>query len=139
MDLIGGGFADPASADGAIEDTSPADLTLALGRFPWSLSQVDSAVAAPERLLEVRDQARRIDVRQAARREVRARRPHLVRPHLVHLVCLRRRVHPARVAFLALDPKGRVGAACSKRTSFPYAVGRKGKVELLEAKEVGME
>src|SRR4051812_46192471 len=46
MDLIGGAFADPGHPDGTIEDSSPADLTLQLGRFPWSLSQVDAAVAA---------------------------------------------------------------------------------------------
>jgi len=46
MDLIGGTFADPRHADGAIEDTSPADLAQILGHFPWALSQVDAAVAA---------------------------------------------------------------------------------------------
>jgi N4-(beta-N-acetylglucosaminyl)-L-asparaginase len=51
----------------------------------------------------------------------------------------RRGVHPARVAFLALDPKGRFGAAATKGTGFKYAVGRKGKTELLEAKELGAE
>ncbi len=54
-------------------------------------------------------------------------------------VALRRGKHLARVAFLALDPKGRFGAACTKGTAFPFAVGRKGKVELLEAKELGLE
>jgi isoaspartyl peptidase/L-asparaginase-like protein (Ntn-hydrolase superfamily) len=49
----------------------------------------------------------------------------------------RRGVHPARVAFLALDPKGRVGAACTKGSDFKYAVGRNGKTELLQAKELG--
>lgn len=49
----------------------------------------------------------------------------------------RRGVHPARVAFLALDPKGNVGAACTEKTDFKYAVGRGAKVELLQAKEVG--
>jgi isoaspartyl peptidase/L-asparaginase-like protein (Ntn-hydrolase superfamily) len=49
----------------------------------------------------------------------------------------RRGVHPARVAFLALDPKGNVGAACTEKTDFKYAVGRGEKVELLQAKEVG--
>jgi succinylglutamic semialdehyde dehydrogenase len=46
MDLIGGTFADPRHADGAIEDTSPADLAQILGHFSWALSQVDAAVAA---------------------------------------------------------------------------------------------
>lgn len=49
----------------------------------------------------------------------------------------RRGVHPARVAFLALDPKGNVGAACTETTDFKYAVGRGAKVELLQAKEIG--
>jgi isoaspartyl peptidase/L-asparaginase-like protein (Ntn-hydrolase superfamily) len=49
----------------------------------------------------------------------------------------RRGVHPARVAFLALDPKGNVGAACTEKTNFKYAVGRGEKVELLPAKEIG--
>lgn len=49
----------------------------------------------------------------------------------------RRGVHPARVAFLALDTAGNVGAACTERTGFKYAVGRGDKVELLTAKEIG--
>lgn len=49
----------------------------------------------------------------------------------------RRGVHPARVAFLALDPKGGVGAACTEKADFKYAVGRGDKVELLQAKEIG--
>jgi isoaspartyl peptidase/L-asparaginase-like protein (Ntn-hydrolase superfamily) len=49
----------------------------------------------------------------------------------------RRGVHPARVAFLALDTKGNVGAACTEKTGFKYAVGRGNKVELLPAKEIG--
>ena len=49
----------------------------------------------------------------------------------------RRGVHPARVAFLALDPKGNVGAAGTEKADFKYAVGRGDKVELLQAKEVG--
>jgi hypothetical protein len=48
-------------------------------------------------------------------------------------VFIRRRV------VLALDPKGRVGAAATKGTSFRYAVRRKSKVELLEAREIGTE
>src|SRR5262245_16186208 len=54
----------------------------------------------------------------------------------VNATAVRRRVHPAQVAFLALDPKGRTGAACTKGTGFDYAVGRKGKVEVLRAKEL---
>jgi isoaspartyl peptidase/L-asparaginase-like protein (Ntn-hydrolase superfamily) len=57
----------------------------------------------------------------------------------VNQVAVRRGVHPARVAFLALDPKGGIGAACTARTNFQYAVGRAGKVELLKAPEVGIE
>lgn len=52
---------------------------------------------------------------------------------------VRRGVHAKEVAFLALDPKGRVGAAATKGTRFKYAVGRKGKTELLEAKELAVE
>lgn len=52
---------------------------------------------------------------------------------------VRRGVHPARVAFLALDPKGRIGAACTAQTNFQYAVARPGKVELLKAPEIGVE
>jgi isoaspartyl peptidase/L-asparaginase-like protein (Ntn-hydrolase superfamily) len=45
----------------------------------------------------------------------------------------RRGVHAAEVAFLALDPRGRIGAACTTGTKFEYAVGRGDKVELLKA------
>ena len=55
----------------------------------------------------------------------------------VNDTAVRRGVHPARVAFLALDPKGNPGAACTKMTDFKYAVGRNGKVELIQAKELG--
>ena len=55
----------------------------------------------------------------------------------VNDTAIRRGVHPARVAFLALDPKGRVGAACTAQTNFEYAVARPGKVELLKAPEFG--
>jgi len=51
----------------------------------------------------------------------------------------RRGVHPASVAFLALDPKGNVGAACTARTNFKYAVARGDKSELVTAKEVPPE
>ncbi len=51
----------------------------------------------------------------------------------------RRGVHPAQVAFLALDPKGNVGAACTLKTNFKYAVCRGEKVELLQAKEIPPE
>lgn len=51
----------------------------------------------------------------------------------------RRGVHPAQVAFLALDPKGNVGAACTVRTNFKYAVGRGDKVEMIQAREVAAD
>ena len=51
----------------------------------------------------------------------------------------RRGVHPAAVAFLALDPKGNVGAACTQKANFRYAVGRGEKVEMVQAKEIGPE
>jgi len=54
----------------------------------------------------------------------------------VNEVALRRGVHPAKVAFLALDPKGKTGAACTARTGFEYAVARPGKIELLTAPEI---
>ena len=57
----------------------------------------------------------------------------------VNATAVRRGVHPARVAFLALDPKGRWGAACTPQTEFQYAVARPGKTELLKAKEIGPE
>src|SRR5918911_1403466 len=46
MDLVAGTFCEPSAPDGVIEDRSPADLSLVLGRHPWALAQVDSAVAA---------------------------------------------------------------------------------------------
>jgi N4-(beta-N-acetylglucosaminyl)-L-asparaginase len=49
---------------------------------------------------------------------------------------VRRGQHPAKVAFLALSPKGDVGAACTQTTDFKYAVARGAKVELLQAKEM---
>jgi isoaspartyl peptidase/L-asparaginase-like protein (Ntn-hydrolase superfamily) len=57
----------------------------------------------------------------------------------VNQLALRRGVHPAKVAYLALDAKGHVGAACTAMTDFRYAVARPGKVELLKAKEIGVE
>jgi isoaspartyl peptidase/L-asparaginase-like protein (Ntn-hydrolase superfamily) len=57
----------------------------------------------------------------------------------VNAIAVRRGVHPAEVAFLALDPKGRVGAACTEKTNFTYAVAQPGKVELLKATELGPE
>ena len=57
----------------------------------------------------------------------------------VNALAVRRGVHPAQVAFLALDPKGQVGAACTARSNFQYAVARPGKVELLRAREIGVD
>jgi isoaspartyl peptidase/L-asparaginase-like protein (Ntn-hydrolase superfamily) len=54
----------------------------------------------------------------------------------INAAAVRRGVHPASAAFLALDPKGRIGAACTARTNFQYAVARAGKVELLKAPEI---
>jgi isoaspartyl peptidase/L-asparaginase-like protein (Ntn-hydrolase superfamily) len=57
----------------------------------------------------------------------------------VNAVAGRRGVHAADVAFIALDPKGRVGAACTEKTNLYYAVARPDKVELLKAPELGPE
>src|SRR5262249_41637512 len=56
----------------------------------------------------------------------------------VNSLSVRRGVHVSQVAFLAIDPKGRVGAAATSRAGFKYAVGKKGKTELLEAKEIAI-
>ncbi len=55
----------------------------------------------------------------------------------VNAAAVRRGVHPANCAFLALSPKGEVGAACTLKTNFEYAVNVGGKVELKKAKEIG--
>ncbi len=57
----------------------------------------------------------------------------------VNAVAVRRGVHPAQVAFIALDPKGRVGAACTAMTNFQYAVARPAGVELVKAPEIAPE
>ncbi len=57
----------------------------------------------------------------------------------VNSLAVRRGVHPAQVAFLALDPRGNVGAACTARTNFDYAVARGGKIEVLKARELEAE
>src|SRR6267143_3657421 len=46
MDFIAGSWADPRGPDGVIEDRSPADLSMLLGRHPWAASQADAAVTA---------------------------------------------------------------------------------------------
>lgn len=58
----------------------------------------------------------------------------------VNNLALRRGKHPEAVAFLALDPKGRIGAACTRTPrGFQYAVARPGKIELLTAPAIGPE
>ncbi len=57
----------------------------------------------------------------------------------VHEVAVRRGVHPAHVAFLALDVKGRTGAACTATTNFQYAAATGTKVEMRKARELGAE
>jgi isoaspartyl peptidase/L-asparaginase-like protein (Ntn-hydrolase superfamily) len=54
----------------------------------------------------------------------------------VNDLAVRRGVHPASVAFLAMDAKGGIGGACSEGANFEYAVARPGKVELLKARTV---
>ncbi len=49
---------------------------------------------------------------------------------------VRRGQHPAKVAFLALSPKGEHGAAATQGTNFVYAVARDGTVTLVPAKEL---
>jgi isoaspartyl peptidase/L-asparaginase-like protein (Ntn-hydrolase superfamily) len=57
----------------------------------------------------------------------------------VNAVAVRRGQHPAQVAFLALDPQGRAGAACTRDTNFQYAVAAGNQVQLLRAREIGVE
>jgi isoaspartyl peptidase/L-asparaginase-like protein (Ntn-hydrolase superfamily) len=57
----------------------------------------------------------------------------------VNAVAVRRGVHPASVAFLALDVKGRVGGAVTRGTKFEYAVARPDGVEQVKAKEIDPE
>jgi len=57
----------------------------------------------------------------------------------VNALAVRRGVHPLGVAFLALDPKGRHGAACTIPAKFEYAVAKGGNIELLQAKAIGPE
>lgn len=56
----------------------------------------------------------------------------------VNTTAVRRGVHPARVAFIALDIRGRMGAACTVGTNFQYAVGSN-KTQLLRAREIAVE
>lgn len=58
----------------------------------------------------------------------------------VNALAVRRGVHPAKVAFIALDTKGQIGAACTTGTAFQYAVALEGKKpELLTAPEIAPE
>jgi isoaspartyl peptidase/L-asparaginase-like protein (Ntn-hydrolase superfamily) len=57
----------------------------------------------------------------------------------LNAVAVRRGVHPARVAFLALDLRGRSGAAATTGTAFQYAVASGDRVELLRARELEPE
>jgi len=57
----------------------------------------------------------------------------------VNEVAVRRGVHPAQVAFLALDPRCRTGAACTSRTNFQYALNDGDKIELRKAREIGVD
>jgi isoaspartyl peptidase/L-asparaginase-like protein (Ntn-hydrolase superfamily) len=50
--------------------------------------------------------------------------------------CRRRGSAIAEAAFIALDPTGRTGAACTPGTEFHYAVGRGGNVEVLMGGQV---
>jgi isoaspartyl peptidase/L-asparaginase-like protein (Ntn-hydrolase superfamily) len=59
--------------------------------------------------------------------------------HRLNAAAVRRGVHPAKVAFLALDVRGRVGAACTMQTNFQYAVSKTGAVELLKGREIAPE
>lgn len=51
-------------------------------------------------------------------------------------VAQRRGVKPAQVAFIALDPSGQIGAACTAGTDFHYAVGRGSEIEVKRAVEI---
>ena len=57
----------------------------------------------------------------------------------VNAAAVRRGVHPANCAFLALSPKGEVGAAATLKTNFEFAVNIGGKTEMRKAKEIGPE
>jgi isoaspartyl peptidase/L-asparaginase-like protein (Ntn-hydrolase superfamily) len=54
----------------------------------------------------------------------------------VNEVARRRGKKPAEVAFIALDPQGRIGAACTRGTDFHYAVGRGSTVEVCKGVEI---
>ncbi|MBM3993927.1 MAG: N4-(beta-N-acetylglucosaminyl)-L-asparaginase [Planctomycetes bacterium] len=51
-------------------------------------------------------------------------------------VAQRRNVKPAHVAFIALDPHGNHGAACTAGTNFHYALGKSSTIEVRQAIEI---
>jgi len=55
----------------------------------------------------------------------------------INATAVRRGMHPVGVAFLALDPTGRIGAACTVPAKFQYAVAKGGKIDLLAARALG--
>jgi N4-(beta-N-acetylglucosaminyl)-L-asparaginase len=57
----------------------------------------------------------------------------------INATAIRRGVHPAGVAFIALDPQGRTGAACTVPAKFEYAVAKAGKIELLTSQVIAPE
>jgi isoaspartyl peptidase/L-asparaginase-like protein (Ntn-hydrolase superfamily) len=57
----------------------------------------------------------------------------------VNELAVRRATHPAQVAFIALDPRGRTGAACTAQSNFQYAVASGDRIELLRAREIAVE
>jgi len=57
----------------------------------------------------------------------------------INEVAVRRGVHPAQAAFIALDPKGRYGAAATQGSNFQYATLTNGKVEVVKARELGVK
>src|SRR5436853_7488039 len=46
MDFVAGTCCEPQAPDGILEDRSPADLSVVLGRHAWAASQVERAVDA---------------------------------------------------------------------------------------------
>jgi isoaspartyl peptidase/L-asparaginase-like protein (Ntn-hydrolase superfamily) len=55
----------------------------------------------------------------------------------VIVAAARRNARPSAVAFIALDPQGRIGSACTAEANFHYAVGRGGAVEVHAGTVVG--
>ena len=57
----------------------------------------------------------------------------------INETAVRRGVHPARVAFIALDRQGRTGAACTEDTEFRYAVQTGAQPQLQQAREIAVQ